>query len=264
MDSVTWNLLVVEAVVPGAADGLAEMGRISHQKALKGARSFTARSHARIYSGASSGCTSNCHFPPFTCSMVVPQNSRYVRLMNCAPPSALVTHIIAGQLSAMMRKRSSLSRSASSVRLRSVISSTWTTTHCRSAPEPRTAEISHAPPHHRSIAANVAFFRLRHRSGSSDSSSPIRRESSGSSGSVSCAQLVPTSSSSLCSSIRQSAALTWVIRPVQTADNYSERGMLKHSAEPLFAFPQFPLDNAMSHIHSGCALSIYRWFSSFL
>ena len=48
-------------------------------------------------------------------------------------PSALVTHMIVGQPSAMMRKRSSLSRSASAARRRSVMSSTQATRYggCR-------------------------------------------------------------------------------------------------------------------------------------
>ena len=60
--------------------------------------------------------------------------------MNRIPPSASVTHMIVGQPSAMMRKRSSLSRSASSARLRSVMSSMWTTKYCGLPPASRTSE----------------------------------------------------------------------------------------------------------------------------
>ena len=52
-----------------------------------------------------------------------PQNSRVTLLMNSVLPSGPVSHSIDGQPSAITRKRPSLSRSASSVRLRTVMSS---------------------------------------------------------------------------------------------------------------------------------------------
>ncbi len=41
--------------------------------------------------------------------------------------------------------------------------------------------------------------------------------------------------------IRQNAEFTWMYRPSSPATHISERSVLEHPAEPLFAFPQLPL-----------------------